>query len=90
MANYISVGQLNNYLKRKFEVDPHLEHVYLKGEISNSKLDIINSSQSVFKITHSNNKETSEPNSLLITNGKTMTPNFLDIFWHILSSCVVR
>ncbi len=38
MANYISVGQLNNYLKRKFEVDPHLEHVYLKGEISNSKL----------------------------------------------------
>ena len=38
MANYISVGQLNNYLKRKFEVDSHLEHVYLKGEISNSKL----------------------------------------------------
>ena len=45
-------------------------------EISNSKLDIINSSESVFKITNSNNKETSEPNSLLITNGKTMTPNF--------------
>lgn len=38
MANYITVGQLNNYLKRKFEADVHLEHVYLKGEISNCKL----------------------------------------------------
>ena len=38
MNNYITVGQLNNYLKRKFEADQHLEHVYLKGEISNCKL----------------------------------------------------
>ena len=38
MANYITVGQLNNYLKRKFEADVHLDHVYLKGEISNYKL----------------------------------------------------
>ena len=36
--NYITVGQLNNYLKRKFEADGHLEHVFIKGEISNSKL----------------------------------------------------
>lgn len=38
MANYITVSALNNYLKRKFEVDVHLGHVYLKGEISNYKL----------------------------------------------------
>lgn len=38
MASYITVSALNNYLKRKFEADIHLGHVYLKGEISNSKL----------------------------------------------------
>ena len=38
MANYISVSALNNYLKRKFDADIHLGHVYLKGEISNFKL----------------------------------------------------
>lgn len=38
MANYITVSALNNYLKRKFEADIHLQYVYLKGEISNSKL----------------------------------------------------
>lgn len=37
MANYITVSDLNNYLKRKFEADVHLGHVYLKGEISNFK-----------------------------------------------------
>ncbi len=35
MAGYITVSALNNYLKRKFEADVHLAHVYLKGEISN-------------------------------------------------------
>jgi len=38
MASYITVSALNNYLKRKFEADAHLGHVYLKGEISNYKL----------------------------------------------------
>ncbi|MCI8497846.1 MAG: exodeoxyribonuclease VII large subunit [Bacilli bacterium] len=38
MANYITVSALNNYLKRKFEADVHLGHVFLKGEISNCKL----------------------------------------------------
>lgn len=38
MANYITVSALNNYLKRKFEADVHLGHVYLKGEISNCKI----------------------------------------------------
>ena len=35
--NYITVSALNNYLKRKFEADVHLNYVYLKGEISNFK-----------------------------------------------------
>lgn len=38
MANYITVSALNNYLKRKFEADIHLGHVYLKGEMSNCKI----------------------------------------------------
>jgi len=38
MASYITVSQLNNYLKRKFEADVHLGNVFLKGEISNCKL----------------------------------------------------
>lgn len=38
MASYITVSALNNYLKRKFEADIHLGHIYLKGEISNFKL----------------------------------------------------
>lgn len=36
MSNeYISVTALTKYLKRKFEADPHLDRVYLTGEISN-------------------------------------------------------
>ncbi|HBA37339.1 MAG TPA: exodeoxyribonuclease VII large subunit [Firmicutes bacterium] len=38
MASYITVSALNNYLKRKFDADANLGHVYLKGEISNYKL----------------------------------------------------
>ncbi len=38
MANFITVSALNNYLKRKFDADVHLGHVYLKGEISNCKI----------------------------------------------------
>ncbi len=38
MANFITVSALNNYLKRKFDADIHLGHVYLKGEISNCKI----------------------------------------------------
>ncbi|CAK8053634.1 exodeoxyribonuclease VII large subunit [Eupransor demetentiae] len=34
-AKYLSVGALSAYLKRKFDADPHLEKVYLTGEISN-------------------------------------------------------
>lgn len=35
--NYITIGQLNNYLKSLFDNDVHLQEVYLKGEISNFK-----------------------------------------------------
>ena len=34
---YITVGQLNRYLKYKFDQDPNLNQVFLKGEISNFK-----------------------------------------------------
>lgn len=34
---YISVSTLNKYIKRKFDVDPHLENIFVKGEISNLK-----------------------------------------------------
>ncbi|MFJ8264834.1 exodeoxyribonuclease VII large subunit [Peribacillus asahii] len=34
---YLSVSALTKYIKRKFDVDPHLQHVYIRGEISNFK-----------------------------------------------------
>lgn len=34
---YLSVGALTRYLKAKFDQDPHLRTVFLKGEISNFK-----------------------------------------------------
>jgi len=33
---YLTVSVLNKYIKRKFDYDPHLETVFVKGEISNS------------------------------------------------------
>jgi exodeoxyribonuclease VII large subunit len=35
---YLSVTALTKYLKRKFDVDPYLERVFLTGEISNFRL----------------------------------------------------
>lgn len=35
--NYITITQLSKYLKYKFDGDPNLTNVYLKGEISNFK-----------------------------------------------------
>lgn len=34
---YITVGTLNRYLKNKFDTDPNIQKLYLKGEISNFK-----------------------------------------------------
>lgn len=34
---YLSVSALTKYIKRKFDADPHLHHVFVKGEISNFK-----------------------------------------------------
>lgn len=34
---YLTVSALTKYIKRKFETDPHLKEVWLKGEISNFK-----------------------------------------------------
>ncbi|WP_407268338.1 exodeoxyribonuclease VII large subunit [Radiobacillus sp. PE A8.2] len=33
--NYLTVSALTKYIKRKFEMDKHLQEVWLKGEISN-------------------------------------------------------
>lgn len=35
VEQYLSVSQLTKYIARKFEYDPYLERVFLKGEISN-------------------------------------------------------
>lgn len=34
---YLTVKALTKYIKRKFDADPHLEQVYVKGEVSNFK-----------------------------------------------------
>lgn len=35
MTDYLSVGILTKYLKRKFDKDPYLERVFLTGQVSN-------------------------------------------------------
>lgn len=35
--NYLTVTALTKYIKRKFDTDPHLKNIWLKGEISNFK-----------------------------------------------------
>ncbi|GAB3052231.1 exodeoxyribonuclease VII large subunit [Virgibacillus ainsalahensis] len=35
--NYLTVTALTKYIKRKFDTDPHLRTIWLKGEISNFK-----------------------------------------------------
>lgn len=35
VEQYLTVSELTKYISRKFEYDPYLERVYLKGEISN-------------------------------------------------------
>lgn len=37
-SNYLTVKALTKYIKRKFEADPHLREVYVKGELSNVKM----------------------------------------------------
>ncbi|MGG4410156.1 exodeoxyribonuclease VII large subunit [Niallia taxi] len=34
---YLTIQALTKYIKRKFDADPHLQHVHVKGEISNFK-----------------------------------------------------
>ncbi|KAA1040127.1 exodeoxyribonuclease VII large subunit [Macrococcus equipercicus] len=37
MTEYLSISALTKYIKVKFERDPYLENVYIKGELSNVK-----------------------------------------------------
>ena len=37
MSDYLSVSALTKYIKYKFDQDPHLQTVLLKGELSNFK-----------------------------------------------------
>lgn len=34
---YLTITALTKYIKRKFDVDPHLQNIFVKGEISNFK-----------------------------------------------------
>ena len=34
---YLTISQINNYIKLMFDGNPYLKKVYLKGEISNFK-----------------------------------------------------
>lgn len=36
-VQYLTVQALTRYIKRKFDFDPHLQDVFVKGEISNYK-----------------------------------------------------
>ncbi|MET1012999.1 MAG: exodeoxyribonuclease VII large subunit [Paenisporosarcina sp.] len=36
--SYLSVKALTKYIKRKFDADPHMRNVYVKGELSNVKI----------------------------------------------------
>lgn len=38
MTQYLSISALTKYIKAKFERDPYLQTVYIKGELSNVKL----------------------------------------------------
>ena len=37
IEQYVTVSALTKYIKRKFDYDPHLRDIYIKGEISNYK-----------------------------------------------------
>lgn len=37
---YLTVSALTKYIKKKIDIDPHLNQVFLKGEISNFKLHV--------------------------------------------------
>lgn len=37
-SSYLTVKALTKYIKRKFDADPHLRDVYVKGELSNVKI----------------------------------------------------
>ena len=37
MTEYLSVSTLTKYIKYKFDQDPHLQSVLIKGELSNFK-----------------------------------------------------
>lgn len=37
-TTYLTVKALTKYIKRKFDADPHLREVYVKGELSNVKI----------------------------------------------------
>ena len=36
-SQYLTIQALTKYIKRKFDKDPHLSGIYVKGEISNFK-----------------------------------------------------
>lgn len=41
MSEYLSVTSLTKYIKYKFDQDPHLQSVLIKGELSNFKSIVV-------------------------------------------------
>ena len=52
--SYLTVTALNKYIAKKFEVDPYLREIYIKGEISNFKIH--NNNNLYFSIKDENTK----------------------------------
>ena len=66
MTDYLSVSALTKYIKYKFDQDPHLQTILIKGELSNfksirvvtstlmSKTTIVSSTRRCLEVTHLN------------------------------------
>ena len=51
MAEYLSITALTKYIKYKFDQDPHLQSVLIKGELSNFKNIVVGTFTLMLKIT---------------------------------------
>ena len=50
-GEYLSITALTKYIKYKFDQDPHLQSVLIKGELSNFKNIVVGTFTLMLKIT---------------------------------------